>query len=371
MEPAAGAVMTCAFRAGAATLLVCAAALAAGAPARLSPPKLREIEKAVEAEMSRHRIPGLSVAIGTDRRLAWSRGFGVSDLEDDARATADTLYRIASISKPVTAVAVMQLAERGKLDLDAPIQQYVPSFPEKPWPVTARQLLSHMGGIRHYHSPEEVFSTRHYAHLADALRIFAAEPLVAEPGTAFHYSTYGYVLLGVAVEAASEMRFAEYLKRHVFAPAHMEHTGVDDVFAVLPHRARGYRRNAVGDIQNCGLFDASNKVPGGGLVATASDLVRFAAALEKGELVSASTRTRMFTPARTASGHTVPYGLGWSIIERRGGQRVAHSGAQPGTSTYLLLAPDAGLSVALLANLEGVDLTPLATRIADLVSAPN
>jgi serine beta-lactamase-like protein LACTB, mitochondrial len=359
-----------ASRVSLAALVVCSAALAAGRPAHLSPAKVRDIELAVEAEMSRQRIPAISVAVGEDLQLAWSRGFGVADLEDNAAATPETLYRIASISKPITAVAVMQLVERGKLDLDAPIQRYVPSFPEKPWPLTARQLLSHLGGIRHYASPAEVYSTRHYADLTEALHIFSSEPLLAQPGAEFHYSTYGYVLLGAAVEAASGLRFAEYLKRHVFAPAHMAATGVDDVFAVVPHRARGYRRRPDGVIENCGLFDASNKVPGGGLLSTPPDLVRFAIALQKGELVSAATRKLMFTPAHTTAGRAVPYGLGWSVFERYGARWAAHSGALPGTSTYLLLSPTSGFAVAVLANLEGVDLAPLAAHIADLVSAP-
>ncbi|HVX66792.1 MAG TPA: serine hydrolase domain-containing protein [Bryobacteraceae bacterium] len=365
MSRAAG---VAALRLPIAALVACAAALAAGAPARLGPAKVQAVERAIEAEKSRLHIPGLSVAVGEDLQLAWSRGFGLSDLEDNAAATPETLFRIASISKPVTAVAVMQLVERGKLDLDAPIQRYVPSFPEKPWPLTLRHLLSHLGGIRHYQSFAEVYSTRHYADLTEALQIFSADPLLSEPGAAFHYSTYGYVLLGAAVEAASGLPFAEYLKRNIFAPAHMTATSVDDVFAVLPHRARGYRRTTNGDIANCGLFDASNKVPGGGLVSTPEDLVRFVIALEKGDLVSAATRTLMFTRARTSAGEQVPYGLGWSVFERNGGLWVAHSGAQPGASTFLLAKPAGDVMVVVLANLEGVDLGPLAGRLADLVA---
>jgi CubicO group peptidase (beta-lactamase class C family) len=367
MSRAAG---VAAFRLPLAVLVACAATLAASRPARLSPAKVQAIERAVEAEKSRLHIPGLSVAVGEDLRLAWSRGFGVADLEDNAAATPQTLYRIASISKPVTAVAVMQLVERGKLDLDAPIQRYVPSFPEKPWPLTARQLLSHLGGIRHYQSFAEVYSTRHYADLTEALQVFSADPLLSEPGAAYHYSTYGYVLLGAAVEAASGLPFAEYLKRNVFAPAHMASTAVDDVFAVLPHRARGYRRSTNGDIANCGLFDASNKIPGGGLVSTPEDLVRFVIALEKGDLVNAATRTLMFTAVHTTTGRAVPYGLGWNVFERNGAPWVAHSGAQPGASTYLLAAPAGGVMVVVLANLEGIDLGPLTAHIADLAGTP-
>ncbi len=352
----------------AALLVSCAPAFAAGRGRGLAPDRAQAVERAVQAEMERAKIPGMTVAIGDDLRVAWSRGFGLADVEQDVAATPETVYRIGSISKPITAVAVMQLVERGKLDLDAPIQRYVPSFPEKQWPVTVRALLSHLGGIRHYQSLDEVYSTRHYLDLLEALKIFASEPLVSEPGTSFHYSTFGYSLLGAAVEAASGQRFAEYLKQNILTPAQMEHTRVDDVFTVVPHRARGYRRGAGGTIENCGLFDASNKIPGGGLISTAEDLVHFAIALQKGQLVSAATRARMYTPAQTADGHTLRYGLGWFVVERGGMRWAMHSGSQPGVSTFLLTAPSAGLSVAVLGNLEGVDLGGLSSRIAEIVA---
>ncbi len=350
-------------------LVVCGAACAGDAA--LGAAKIRAVEREVEAEMSRHQIPGMGVAIAEDLRLAWTRGFGLADVEDKAPLTASTLCRIASISKPVTATGVMQLAERGKLDLDAPIQRYVPSFPLKPWPLTARELLSHLGCIRHYQSFDEVYSTRHYLDLLEPLKIFSGEPLLCEPGTEFHYSTYAYTLLGAALEAASGMRFAEYLDRNIFQRAGMEHSRVDDNSAEAPHRARGYRRKPGGGVELCGRFDASNKLPGGGITSTAEDLVRFVLALENGRLVKSRTRDAMFTPARKADGRTVPYGLGWYLYERNGERWIGHSGAQPGASTYLLACPSRGFAAALLANLEEVDLGPLAVRIGEIVGGPS
>jgi serine beta-lactamase-like protein LACTB, mitochondrial len=350
-----------------AALLLCPAAPAADKYSGLDPAKIQAIERVVSAEMSRYKVPGMTVAIGEDLRLAWSKGFGLADVENAVPATPATEYRIGSISKPITAVAVMQLVESGKLDLDAPIQKYVPAFPQKPWPVTARELLAHLSGIRHYASLDEVNSTRHYRDLIEPLKIFASEPLLFEPGTRFSYTTYGYSLLGAAVEAASGMRFFDYLSGRVFAPARMERTRLDDVFVVIPNRAHGYRRRPDGTIENCAIVDTSNKIPGGGLVSTAGDLVRFASALDRGQLVAASTRTRMFTPAKTRDGRAVPYGFGWYILERDGSRWVGHSGAQPGASTYLLSSPARGLSVAVLANLEGLNLEPLSVRIADIV----
>jgi CubicO group peptidase (beta-lactamase class C family) len=344
-----------------------AAAAPVASQTGLSPAAIRRIDRFVTARMLRAQIPGLTVAVGARTRLAWVQGFGTADLENSVAATSETAYRIGSISKPITAVAVMQLAERGRLDLDAPVQKYVPSFPAKPWPITARQLLAHMSGIRHYRSDEEVDSTRHYTNLLDPLRAFAADPLLFEPGTGYSYSTYGYGLLGAVVEAASGMRFLDRLRASVFAPAGMEHTGADDVFQIVPHRAHGYRRTLDGRIENCALVDTSSKIPGGGLLSTAGDLILFAGALERGDLVKAATRDSMFAPQLMRDGRPVPYGLGWALVELDGKRWTLQPGIQQGASSCLLVSPADGLSVAVLANLEAVDLEPLAVRIVEIL----
>ncbi|MGE5644693.1 MAG: serine hydrolase domain-containing protein [Acidobacteriota bacterium] len=341
-------------------------ALAVDNPARLRASKIQEIEHVVSAVMAKSGIPGLSVAIGQDLRVTWTQGFGRADVENRVPVEPETVFRIASISKSITAVAVMQLVEKGKLSLEAPIQKYVPSFPEKEWPVTARALLSHMSGIRHYNSIAEVNSTRHYTDVIEPLRIFAGEPLEFEPGTRYLYTTYGFNLLGAAVEGASGEPYLNYVREHIFAPAHMERTGPDDAVALIANRARGYRHNSAGAIENCALVDTSNKIPGGGYVSTAEDLVRFAIAVLRGDLVSAKTRERMFTAARLADGKAVPYGLGWAVVERGGKKWVGHGGAQPGASTYLLTDPSGSVTVAVLANVEGANAEAIAARIAEI-----
>jgi len=176
----------------------------------------------------------------------------------------------------------------------------------------------------------------------------------------------GLEALGAAVEAAAGMHFVDCLRSNVFTPAHMDHTRLDDVYSVIAHRARGYRRTLDGGIENCALADDSNKIPGGGFVSTAGDLVRFAAALEGGQLANKQSCALMFTPTHTTGGRPVPYGLGWMILDRGGKRWVGHSGAQPGASAYLLVSPSDGFSLAVLANLEGVDLLALSVRIADI-----
>lgn len=348
-------------------LLAAAASPAADRPAGLPASKLEQVEQAVAAEMARLKIPGMSVAIATDFQVAWTGGFGVADLENSVPAQGATVYRLGSICKPITAVAVLQLAERGKLDLDAPIQKYVPAFPRKPWPITARELLGHLSGIRHYRSAGEINSTRHYADLLEPLKLFEDEPLLFEPGTHYLYTTYGYNLLGAAVEGASGKKFLDYLRENVFSPAGMEQIRQDNVYAIVPHRARGYQRGPGGEIQNCAPADTSSKVPGGGMISTAGDLVRFVTALERGVLLTKPAVEQMFTSQRTRDGRPTGYGLGWKVVELGGRKWVGHSGSQQGASAVLLSLPTGGVTVALMANLEGVNLGALASRLAELV----
>ena len=130
--------------------LALAAVPAAAEPPPLSAAQVKAVESAIEAFLAEKKVPGATAAVVADKRVRWTRGFGLSDVENGVPAKAETMYRLASLSKPITATAVMQLTEDGRLDLDAPIRRYVPAFPEKPWPVTPRQLLAHLGGIRSY-----------------------------------------------------------------------------------------------------------------------------------------------------------------------------------------------------------------------------
>jgi CubicO group peptidase (beta-lactamase class C family) len=333
-------------------------------PAMLPTEKIREIEQTVSTEMSSHTIPGVSVAISSANGLNWAAGYGMADLENMVPVTPLTEIRLGSISKPITATAVMQLVERGKIQLDNPIQEYVPSFPKKPWPVTIRQLLGHQGGIRHY-AGRETEITQHYTKLTEGLKIFANDPLLFEPGTRYSYTTYGFNLLGVAVESASGMPFVDYLRQNIFEPAAMQHIGPDDTFAIIPHRARGYQLSASKKLENCGLADTSYKIPGGGLISTAGDLVTFALALNAGKLVKPETRDLMFTEQLPRGGATGHYGMGWAVQKVQGHRAISHGGGQQGIATFLMLLPDDGLAIAVMLNREQAPSRELATKIAE------
>jgi serine beta-lactamase-like protein LACTB, mitochondrial len=355
--------------AGSLLVLLGASALPARAQTPLPGPKVAAIEAAIAADMSRLGIPGLSAAVAVDHELRWSAGFGRADIENNVPATTHTVYRLGSIAKTITATAVLQLAEKGRLDLDAPVQKYVPAFPAKQWPVTCRHLLAHMGGVRWY-ADGEMESTKHYPNVVEGLVMFRDDPLVFEPGTSFLYSSYGYNLLGAAVEGASGLAYMDYVRRNVFEPAGMERAQADDVFAIVSNRARGYQKTSTGELRNSALADTSNKVPGGGLLATAEDVTRFAMALQGGVLLQKDTLGRMMTRQSTRDGRLTGSGLGVFLGEREGVREAWHTGGQPQVSTVLYMRPEQRVTVALLTNLEGIgpSLLDLARQIATLAS---
>jgi CubicO group peptidase (beta-lactamase class C family) len=329
--------------------------------------KLEKIEGAITAQMSRQGIPGLSVAVVVDHKLRWSNGYGLADVENFVPAKAMTAYRLGSISKPITAAAVMQLVERGKLDLDAPIQKYCPAFPAKQWPITARLLLGHLSGIRHYKDQAEVGSTRHFNSVIEGLDMFKNDPLLFEPGTKYSYTTHGFAVLGCAVEGASGMSFPDYERENVFKPADMDRIRVDNVFDIIPNRAQGYQKTQSGELRNSGLADTSYKIPGGGFISTVEDLAKFAIAMQTGVLVKKETLDQMWVSQKTRDGKATGYGLGWGVSERNGMKEVEHGGAQQRVSTYLYTIPEKGLAVVLMTNLEGAGLATLCREIAHIL----
>jgi CubicO group peptidase (beta-lactamase class C family) len=342
----------------------------------ISSDQTSKIDAAVAAFRSRLSTPGMSVAVVKDNQIIFRRGYGLADLENKVPATAVTVFRIASVAKSLTAVAVMQLAEKGKLDLDAPVQKYAPSFPTKAFSVTTRQLLAHLSGVRGYRSGEGE-RTYHYESLTDALAVFKDDPLEHEPGTKYTYTTFGYTLLGVVIEGASGVSYSEYLRERVLKPAGMLHTQVDDVYEIIPNRARGYSPKVYGqfngDWRNPALMDSSYKIPGGGLVSTAEDLARFAIAVQNGVLIKQETFEQMSKSQRTRDGRETGYGYGWYVDRREGREpdgSVWHGGVQQGFTSDLWILPRKHLAVVILTNLEGggrLGLGKLANELADIV----
>ncbi|HZH99324.1 MAG TPA: serine hydrolase domain-containing protein, partial [Fimbriimonadaceae bacterium] len=220
-------------------------------------PQQESVTSAVEAYMREHGVTGATVAIGQNGKMVYERAFGMADIEHDVRATTSTVYRLASISKSITAVAVMQLVEAGKVKLDEDARTYVPEFPQKENRFTVRDILCHQSGIRHYKQNEPP-GVKRYTSVADSLEVFSGDPLLHEPGTKYGYSTHAYTILARLVEIASGMSFREYLKSQLFKRAGMETTDIEDQQTIVKHRSRGYRKGSDG-LLNSPFEDISYK----------------------------------------------------------------------------------------------------------------
>jgi CubicO group peptidase (beta-lactamase class C family) len=331
----------------------------------LSSDALQSFERFVAERMAYDRIPGLSVGFVKDA-FTWARGFGWADVENQSPARPESSYRLASITKTITAVAILKLVEDGKIDLDAEIQSYVPYFPRKKWPVTVRKLLGHIGGISHYKIDAVEGHIRDPKNTRQALAIFQDFDLIAEPGTRYNYSSYGYNLLGAAVEGASGLPYGEFIKTRILEPLGMTDSRLDDPLEIIPNRVRGYQ-TIKGELKNSEYVDISSRFAAGGTRSTVTDLLKYARGIMDGRILKETTWREMFSPLVLRSGLMTGYGLGWGVRPWNGHFAVSHSGSQPETRTQLLIFPAEDFAVAIACNLEGANLMPYVRRLVDLV----
>lgn len=310
--------------------------------------------------------PAVSAAVAIDGVLVWQDARGWATLETKTPVKIDTPFAIGSVSKTLTASIAMKLAERGVLDLDVDIRKYLPSFPQKEYVITARQLLSHQAGIRHYKfelSPptfSEVGSTVQYNRVTDSLAIFANDPLLFKPDTNFSYSSYGFNLLSAVMEAASGKPFLELMQSELFTPLALASTGPDDKLKPVAGRVSDYQTfMRDGAVVTAPFTNSSGKWAGGGFRSSPSDLARFGAALLHGDVVGKETLQTMFTPRKLANGKVNPqdYALGVRVDQitdkafpGKSWRAVHHGGIAVGSQAMLVMLPDQNVVVGLTAN---------------------
>lgn len=326
---------------------------------------IQAFEKFVAEQMAFDQTPGISVGFIKDD-FTWSRGFGYADLENRVPAKPESSYRMASITKTFTAFAILQLVEAGKMGLDAEIQTYVPYFPQKKWPITIRQLLGHLGGIPHYVDRYKEMHNKTHKNTREAIAIFQDFDLVAEPGTKYHYSSYGYNLLGAAIEKASGLSYGEYIQRYIFDPLGMSDSRMDDPTAPIPNRVKGYRFVS-GRIARSEYVDISSRFAAGGTRSTVVDLLKYARGIIQGKLLEPQTWRQMLVPMATKDGLLTGRGMSWMVRPRRGHFQISHGGSQAETKTYFLVFPMANFAVAIASNLESFDREFYAYKLAELV----
>jgi len=305
-------------------------------------------------------LPGLSVAVALNGEIVWAEGFGWSDVENQTPLTPLTRFRLGALSKPVTAVAAALLHDRGRLDLDAPVQRYVPAYPMKQWPVTTRQLLSDVGGVARVRGDNnDAMPTQHCSSVYEGVRLLVDDPLLFEPGTQHRYAIWNWVLVSAAIEGAAGEPFTDVMVRRVFEPLGMSRTVVADIEG-LDDVAHGNGRGP----------DYSCLAGGGAFLSTPTDLVRLGSVMVKPGFLQRETIAAFQTPPSLPAGASTTYALGWTVksVELAGASTrvVSHRGSPAGGTVSLLTFPDHALAVAVAANTtdaKGVD--PLALRIAE------
>lgn len=300
------------------------------------------------------RPPGVSIAVTVKGKLVWTETFGFADLEQCVPVVPKTKFRIGSVSKPLTSAGAALLYERGLLDLDAPIQRYVPAFPDKGYVITTRELLGHLGGIRGYTAAEDSKLDRDsYRSVTQSLERFKDDPLEVPPNTKWLYSTYGYVLVSAVIEKASGQDFLVFMHDKVFTPLGMPDTVADESDKIIAYRARWYTAMADGSYRNTPYEDLSYKWAGGGFLSTAVDLARFGSALLSVGFLKRDTVSMIFSPQKTSAGKNTNYGLGWFVHDagdHEPERRFEHSGGVGGSSSWLVIYPDQGVVIAWLQN---------------------
>ncbi|MEM7305064.1 MAG: serine hydrolase domain-containing protein [Planctomycetota bacterium] len=294
--------------------------------------------------------PGLSVAVAAGGDIVWSEGFGFADLAQGIPVLTTTRFRVGSVAKPFTAAALGLLVEEGRINLDLPVQRYVPSFPVKDEGViTTRLLAGHLAGIRHYQGLE-FFANKRYDSVLEGLKIFQADPLVAAPGEKFHYSTYGWTLVSAAMETASGEEFLSFMDARVFRPLGMHSTISDRSDVVIPGRTTYYRL-VDDEPKTCPPVDNSYKWAGGGFLSTAEDMVRFGSAHLAPGFLKAETLELFFTSQKTTSGKTTSCGVAWFLRKDSKGRKIyMHTGGSMGGTTALAVHPGTGVVAALATN---------------------
>jgi len=345
-------------------VLLCAALAWACAGAEPDP------DAAVRRLLSDHRsdAPGAAVIVIRNGVVVERAAWGMADLEHGVPIATDTAFRLASVSKQFTAMAIMMLAEEGRLSIDDPVTRFLPELSRFGDALTIRHLLTHTGGLPDYYDVMVEISGVERPRTRDALAVLAVwgEPLFA-PGERYEYSNPGYELLALIVEEASGEPYSEFVETRIFAPLGMTSSVVFDERAPgIARRAIGYRSE--GDGFAVYDDDPLNHVIGsGGIYSTVEDLARWDQALYGEELVRADTLAEAFRPSRLASGEEIPYGFGWRVEEHHGRRRVSHGGEWVGFQNFIARYPDDRVSVVVLSNLVETDSEGLADALAALI----
>ncbi len=334
-------------------VLVCAASLAAGQQDPL--PAMKEFL----AGVYRPDEPGAAVLVRKDGTTLMRAGYGMAHLELGVPIDPAMIFRLGSVTKQFTAMAVLMLAAEGKLKLEDEITKYLPDYPAGDRRVTIAHLLGHTSGIHSYTAlPGFMAGIGKDYTPSELVALFAKEPFDFQPGAKFLYSNSGYFLLGLIIEKASGRSYEDFLRARIFEPLGMSHTGYGHMEPVLRGRVAGYDKNPEGALVNTAWMSMTQPYAAGALISSVDELVLWDDALYTDKLLDGALRDRMFTSFTLDSGESTGYACGWSVGELQGEKTQEHGGGINGFATYVLRVPSQHVYVAVLSNNTGASLAP-------------
>lgn len=316
---------------------------------------------AARALLEERNIPGAQVTIlryDDDRGVFLELAHGFAHVDSGRPVTTDTRFRIGSISKLLTAGAAALLWEEGRLDLDAPVRQYVPEYGIRHPGVTARRLGGHLAGVRHYIARDFMRPPVSFTDVVDAVSLFADDTLLSEPGTQYRYTSFGYNLLGAVVQRAAGKPFDAYVRETFLAPMGLEAIIPERSDSVIPDLAHGYTRRNDGTLVEAPRTDLSDRWPSGGYLSSATDIAFMGSIYVHSSQLRPAARALLFTPMQTADGESTSVGFGWRIGQDASGRVVYHhGGASTGGRAMLVVWRDVPLAVAITTNLSAANIT--------------
>jgi CubicO group peptidase (beta-lactamase class C family) len=333
---------------------------------------IEEARRAARAHLADRNLPGVSIAVGVNGDIVWAEGFGWADIEKRAAVTPTTRFRIGNASILLTSAAAGLLIEDGRLKLDEPIQTYVPEYPKTKWPMTLRQVMAHVAGIATDGGDEGPLFSKHCDGPLDALPVFSRPDPNFEPGTQYHFSNFGWILVSAAIETASGEGFLGFMQKRVLAPLRMDDT-LAETTTEIEDRATSYFPAFAADPRYLNDvmrdLDLSCYAGASAFLSSASDMARFALAINNGKLLKPETVQLLQTSQKLSDGKETGYGLGWDIedLTLAGTQTrsVGHDGEiLGGTAVSIMTFRESGIVVAALSNTSYSDTPALALKIA-------
>lgn len=313
--------------------------------------------------------PGASVIVVKDGKVVFRKGYGKANLELGVAIEPEMVFRLGSITKQFTAVAILMLAEQGKLSVGDEITKYLPDLPARGQKITIEHLLTHTSGIKSYTSlPEWLSLWRKDMTLKELIDLFKDKPPDFAPGESWSYNNSGYILLGAIIEKASGQSYKDFIEKQIFAPLGMNHSFYDSTDRVIAGRVSGYSKGKEGFV-NCAYLSMTQPYAAGSLMSSVDDLALWDAALNTEKLVKQESLKRAWTPAVLNNGKPTHYGYGWAMNSYEGHKIVAHGGGIHGFSTDAIRLPDDRVFVAVLTNRDTGEPSPddIAFRIAALM----